>query len=733
MKRQVVLGLAALALCPVFAATIVWNGGGGDGLWTTAANWTGGNVPGEGDVASFSTTGLPADNIVRLNGNQTVQGIAYNNGSPAQIQGDGQYSLTLTAGTVSGNMPQNPPGTNSGLYCNIIQSGSGIWRNADSYGQIVCVKGNISGTGEVYCAGNQNNTVRLGGGVFSAAGLYARAAGVQTCSGTFFSNTIVYIEGSYADSNFNGTALTLGSDLNYAGQYFDDSAVLATSKSGGGFVYNAPTNQAVNDILPVFQHRSGRLMFNFVNNGFESFLSITNFTRSPGSFAGFKYTKNTGSFPIGTGQGIRLPHSTNNSVGILGPWAFSDHYFVRLDGEQRTIKPLTTSDYLTFPDSGGNPTNFYRTTVLTNVLAASQSIYSYLSDKDGSSLLDLGPHDLTLAGGAMVWVKAGNQKVASSGGRLIFAADEIVLYATGSGEFRISAPIAWQRPAGSEAVHPNLILPSAAKTDGIILDGEDLIGDYGSLAGEGKGKYLVFDGASNREIHGAIADSIYIEQRGSGTLTLSGPDNRRSRGTRVTGGKLVLKNEVCTVPSLVTNAVLEVAEGITLASAPLIEYSGTFQGFATVAAGLNASSLEIGAALAPGNETKAGTITFRGSDTTTAGSFSLICRIDAVTNGMVAVTSGKFTFPPVGSVMTLRISDLTAGTRHISPGDVFTVLDWNGTGSTVNPSNGLLFEVVNDSPKHLDTSKVVVSLNTAEKTVTFSGLRQISGTILILQ
>ena len=726
------LGLVALALCPAFAATITWSGGGGDGLWTTAANWTGGKVPGETDTPSFSTTGLPANNVVRLNGNQTVQSVAYNNGSPVQIQGDGQYSLTLLAGTLSGNMPQNPPGTNSGLYCNIVQAGNGTWRNADSYGQMIFVNGNVSGTGEVYCAGNQNNSVRLAGGVFSAAGLYVRAAGVQTYSGAFFSNTTVYIEGSYADSNFSGTSLNLGSDLNYVRRYFDDSAVLATSKSGGGFVYNAPTNQAVNDVIPVFQHRSGRLVFNLVNNGFESFLSITNFTRSPGSFASFKYTKNTPTFPVGTGQGIRLPNATNNSAGILGPWAFSDQYFVRLDGDQRTIKALVAADYLAFPTSGGNPTNIYRSTVATTTLAASQSIYSCMVDKSGDTLIDLGPHDLTLTGGAIVWVQGGNDRVVSTGGRLIFASDEIVLYATSTGECRISAPIVWQKPLGSQAVYPNLILPNGVKTDGIVLDGQDFIGDYGSLAGEGKGKYLVFDGTSNREIHGALSDTIYIEQRGSGTLTLSGPDNRRSRGTRVTGGRLILKNDVCAIPALVTNAVLEVAEGITLTGAPVIEYSGTFQGFANVAATVTANALKVGATLAPGNETKAGTITFK-ADTTTAGSFSQLCRIDTVTNGMVAITGGKFTFPPVGSVMTLRISDLTAGKRHISPNDVFTVLNWNGTSSTVNQANGLLFEVVNDSPKYLDTSKVVVSLNTTAKTVTFTGLKQISGTILILQ
>ena len=732
MKKQIILVFAALALCPVFAATIVWNGGGGDGLWTTAANWTGGKVPGETDVASFSTTGLPADNIVRLDGNQTVQGVAYNNGSPVQIQGDGQYSLTLLAGTVSGNMPQNPPGTNSGLYCNIIQSGNGIWRNGDSYGQMVYVNGNVSGTGEVYCAGNVNNSVRLGGGVFSPAAVYVRAAGLQVYGGTFFSNTTVYIEGSFADSNFNGTSLNLGGNLNYVGPYFHDSAVLATSKSGGGFVYNAPSNQAVDDVLPVLQHKSGRLVFSLVNNGFDSFLTITNFSRSPGAYGSFKYTKNTGTFPVGTGQGLRLPNSTNNQVGILGPWAFSDQYFVRLDGDQKTVKALVAADYLALPSSGGSPTNLYRTAVATNVLAASQSIYSCLVDKSGDTLLNLGPYDLTLTGGTIVWAQGGNDRVTSTGGRLIFAADEIVLYATSSGECRISAPIMWRRPEGSEAVYPNLILPSAVKTDGIVLDGEDLIGDYGSLTGDGRGKYLVFDGSSNREIHGPLTESIYIEQRGTGTLTLSGPDNRRSRGIRVTGGKLVLKNEVCAVPSLVTNAILEVAEGITLTSAPLIESGATFQGFATVTAGVNASALESGAILAPGNETKAGTITFK-ADTTTAGSFTLCSRIDAVTNGLIAITGGKFTFPPVGSMMTLRISDLTAGKRCISPNDVFTVLDWNGTSSTVNASNGLLFEVVNDSPKYLDTSRVVVSLNTTEKTVTFTGLKQISGTILILQ
>src|SRR4051812_17311988 len=48
------LGLMAASALP--AATVAWDGGGGDTKWSTALNWVGDVAPGTSDVATFNAT-----------------------------------------------------------------------------------------------------------------------------------------------------------------------------------------------------------------------------------------------------------------------------------------------------------------------------------------------------------------------------------------------------------------------------------------------------------------------------------------------------------------------------------------------------------------------------------------------------------------------------------------------------------------------------------------------------
>lgn len=61
--------VAAGLLSPAFAATITWTNGGGDGLWSTATNWTGGSgVPTSSDDVILDNTNVPGSYTVVLNG-----------------------------------------------------------------------------------------------------------------------------------------------------------------------------------------------------------------------------------------------------------------------------------------------------------------------------------------------------------------------------------------------------------------------------------------------------------------------------------------------------------------------------------------------------------------------------------------------------------------------------------------------------------------------------------------
>src|SRR3954464_9544422 len=54
--NAIVVGACAAVLTSArlsAAATVVWNGGGADDNWTTAANWVGGAAPVAGDVVVF--------------------------------------------------------------------------------------------------------------------------------------------------------------------------------------------------------------------------------------------------------------------------------------------------------------------------------------------------------------------------------------------------------------------------------------------------------------------------------------------------------------------------------------------------------------------------------------------------------------------------------------------------------------------------------------------------------
>lgn len=48
-----------LISCTARAATVSWTGGGGDNLWNTPANWSGGNIPGPGDDVIINVAGNP--------------------------------------------------------------------------------------------------------------------------------------------------------------------------------------------------------------------------------------------------------------------------------------------------------------------------------------------------------------------------------------------------------------------------------------------------------------------------------------------------------------------------------------------------------------------------------------------------------------------------------------------------------------------------------------------------
>lgn len=89
-----------LITCTARAATVSWTGGGGDNLWNTPANWSGGNIPGPGDDVIINVAGSPV--IVLDSVGATVRSIQC--AESFRLENN---SLSLTGGNSSFTGPVN--------------------------------------------------------------------------------------------------------------------------------------------------------------------------------------------------------------------------------------------------------------------------------------------------------------------------------------------------------------------------------------------------------------------------------------------------------------------------------------------------------------------------------------------------------------------------------------------------------------------------------------------------
>ena len=69
---------------------------------------------------------------------------------------------------------------------------------------------------------------------------------------------------------------------------------------------------------------------------------------------------------------------------------------------------------------------------------------------------------------------------------------------------------------------------------------------------------------------------------------------------------------IAVAATIMTNGVFELAEGMSVTTTPKILNGGVYQGFGTTAHGVRDGRFLAGGVIAPGNETKAGTLTMGG-------------------------------------------------------------------------------------------------------------------------
>ena len=206
----VILTLAILSPA-TYAATVTWSGGGGNGSWTTGANWAG-TAPVSGDTLTFSGTSQTIT-INDLTAGTTYGGINFTNDGSAGKTGNftlsgnsinpgtGAQDIVTTA-TTSGTLTDTISLTMNLTANKIIKVGAG--HNLIISGNILNASGSRSLT--------KSGTASTGGGMLTLSGNNTYTGGTTITTGTInigHANAL----GTTGNITFSGGALQYGSGI----------------------------------------------------------------------------------------------------------------------------------------------------------------------------------------------------------------------------------------------------------------------------------------------------------------------------------------------------------------------------------------------------------------------------------------------------------------------------------------------------------------------------------------
>jgi hypothetical protein len=738
--RMMVLAVLAGA-STLLAVDRTWDGEGGDGLWGTAANWSGDTVPGLADRAIITTNGFAtAVKRIVLGDHRSINELRFNTSTIGAdnviLDGEETYRLTLNNGTISGPGWGTPKIT-SAVACELVLGASGTWTLPENWQSSLSLYGRVTDGDNGYnvvFGGNQNMYFVIGGpwdikGALSIQGAGARIGGTYTnaLDEAFYGGSVtnavgVYLDGRLGSTDQSETALTLENLYQADSDRIRGATTLGTKRTGGALILNGNADDAVAERVSTLDLQSGRLSLTVAGRAASVGTDLIFDTVQRASGTALQVTTNTG--------GRLIVEGATNTNGTWQPWCFFGPNYSKV-GPANTLSSTFTADYLTPAATGSDPTKLYRLTEVSLALEEDSSMWGLKWDSSSAQTLDLGPYDLTIGSGAMIVYGNSNKRITASGGRLVFGGEDVVYYVEGSASFTNSAPVAWEKPGGSAVTCPSLVFARGNRTDGITLDGEDRIGTYSNLYCyayySSTRRTLTFAGPSDRTFNGTVNGVFNIDKRGSGTLTFAGPNERRSGGFSVYEGRAVLAHATAPAPTVYEGAACEIAESVAYNSRPVLQPGGTLAGSGTLLQSMGTAQLLSGARLAPGTVGQAACFTFN-STVALAGDADFDIKIDTATNDSVRVVN-TFTLPPSGSTFTFRLSDLSNGTAPINGRD-FVVVRW--VGSLANSGNTINTVVENASPATLDTTDAVVTLNESARTITISGVRAVTKGTLIM-
>ena len=719
MKKQSILVIVAATFATgLYAADFTWNGSAGDNLWSNPNNWDRASIPGNGDRAKFTT-----DATVLVESAISVGSINVSDGKSPLFQGSG--SLTIVNGSVTGGK-----GTRFTVPVIFPEGVNANASSANQYGSTIIFDGGLSGGASVTSGGNVNYGLKLTNAPVTVPAVTVNCSSFLQTS---FSGQTLTLTDTWADANGNSPNIKFLPGVTVGNQ---TEVVTGIGVPTIYFTNEGATNAVYFSIPALRIGAGGRPTLSCEFHSRTNLVTVGSFVREPGSLVRISNNKKSGTFTPGENAGFIIPGMPADAQGLCPPWAYDDSFRLRKLANN-SFAPLTVNDYTAV---GGelaldNPSGLYRLNQADNVLTADSEIDSLLFVQGNNSTtqkLDLASHNLVVNSGSVAsrdW--ASKALVSSGGGRLVFGMDALVLNLTYEVSYlELSAPIAWQKPAGSEVQYPDLLIPVYGGAE-FVISGEDQVGDWGGFFAEGRGKgnsWLIFDGPSDRTFHGPVGGRFWMYKRGPSTLTFAGPDRTRGRDIRVEEGMVVIAHNDAPTINLVTNgAIVRVTENVNWTKTAVVRNGGILEGYGTLTSTFGQNQLFDGCILRGGTATDPATLSF-GGQVVLPTDVVLDVGFSGNAHGQISV-AGKQTFKKdVDTVIKVRVSDVD-GTANVKRSDVYTVYSWSGSTENYNASR-ISVELENATPRRLDTTHAVVTLNSSTKTITITGLRPRRGTVI---
>lgn len=540
------------------AQNFTWDGGGGDGNWSTAANWAG-TAPGNNFVDD-----VIFNNAVNLNSNNDLTGGRVTGTRALYFQdGAGAFVLTGNAITAGGNI-ESRSAANPVVDLNLILNGTR--RITERNGGGIIVSGVISETG-----GSRELQIA------TVLGAEGNATGVTLSGANTYTGDTRVLFGSTLNLDFDRAGAPVSDIVNSGSRLrLGGGEVIIQGKNGGN------TSQTFDGLLLDSQQNS---KLRVEQNGAISVnVELGDITRTNNQRSRLDLTLPTlGSIETTTNTVVgdnKLLSSTNGGTTAFA--TVEGKTWVTLDAPSDTLGALADSSYQvdSFASASGD-------TDVQNSIGMNTQSANTLRFNAGADVLTLTGSNTLGAGGILVTSAGNNSQIGGAGSlrsggtelMIINEASTFTVSATvgeandrlaisGPGTTVLSGANAFTREAtvqsgsvlnirnaaalgtadGSNATSTTVVNGGALQLQGDIAVGNEkllLQGDGVNSNGTGALRSMSGDNSWGGEIHVQTGDARIEAQ--SGTFTINGPissntDGTRDRSLTLAGGGHVIVN-----------------------------------------------------------------------------------------------------------------------------------------------------------------------------------------------